>query len=244
MSKSAFGLSLEISDNSSTGFQAIGELEDINVPVIEADQIDVTVHDVAVTSVPNQITVSGFTGGSSYANGTYTKLSSLLNGKHVFVTGGNLINYTGSQWNINDNQVPGTFAINLADTDVPPKSGWTLAGSFDGVAPAGTPALSYTDITTPAEDKRLSIKGLVDNGEISLTINYDPATPPTISSTSNTNLYSHIQQIDSTLYFKVKQGGSTQMSFKGLLVGVEQGTAIDNVVKMTLNVKVTEQITY
>ncbi len=105
-----------------------------------------TISDVDINvSPPSQITVSGFTGSSSYANGVYNKQGSLINGKPAYVNGDNIIKYTGTQWQINDDDVPGTFAFHLDDTDLPPKSGWTLGGIFDGITPAGTPALSYTD---------------------------------------------------------------------------------------------------
>ena len=97
------------------------------------------------TSVPDQIVVSGFTNAVTYANGTYTKQSGTLGGKSFWNsnTGNNQIKYAGTQWQINDNAAPGTFATNPADTDLPPKSGYTLSSSFDGIDPEGTPALSY-----------------------------------------------------------------------------------------------------
>ena len=93
--------------------------------------------------IPQNITVNGFTGSSSYANGTYTKQSGTINGKSYWNSGDNQIKYTGTQWQINDTDTPGTFAVNLADTDVPPDTGWTLAGTFDGVTPAGAPTFTF-----------------------------------------------------------------------------------------------------
>lgn len=236
MSKSAFGLSLEISNNSSTGFHAIGELEDINLPVIDTDQIDITTHH----NTSNSFEVLEHS--DSEVVGTYVLSGVLGSGSARWINQSiNNIYFDRIQisqfisvWLLLDDRDGTPFSYqntNVGNNDPYP---YTSAWDDD----------SLVFGQTPANNKRLSVKGLTDNGEIGLTINYDPASPPTISSTSNTNLYSHIQQIDSTLYFKVKQGGATQMSFKGLLIGVEQGTAIDNVVKMTLNVKVTEQITY
>ena len=118
---------------------------------------------VAKRVIPDQIVVSGFTGSSSYANGTYTKQSGTINGKSVWEKGTpatpERIFYTGTQWNIDDLGEPGTFAFHLDDTDLPPKSGWTLAGAFGGVVPAGTPALSYTgDVADAAIQPEADIK--------------------------------------------------------------------------------------
>ena len=101
------------------------------------------------TVIPQNITVNGFTGSSSYANGTYTKQSGTINGKPYWNSGNNQIKYTGTQWQINDTDTPGTFAVNLADTSVPPDTGWTLAGIFDGITPAGTPTFTFAEDDNP-----------------------------------------------------------------------------------------------
>ncbi len=95
--------------------------------------------------IPQTITVEGFTGSSSYANGTYTKQETLINGKSFWNsdTGNNRIEYAGTQWQINDKDEPGTFATLTADTEIPLETGWSLAGTFEGITPEGTPSLTY-----------------------------------------------------------------------------------------------------
>lgn len=135
-----------------------------------------------------------------------------------------------------------TFSYD-ADTNVGGSPTYVALGEVSDITP---PSISKDVIDTTHHGStggvRTFVGGLVDNGEMSVTVNYDPATASQtalrdLAKTANTGAVSA---------FKIAYNNTdaSTLEFDGIVTGFEQSTPIDDVIKATITIKVSGQITY
>tara|TARA_Y100000004_G_scaffold194468_1_gene259130 strand:+ start:258 stop:686 length:429 start_codon:yes stop_codon:yes gene_type:complete len=120
-------------------------------------------------------------------------------------------------------------------------SDFTEIGEITDITP---PSITKDTIETTSHGSsqvKTYIGGLIDFGEVSVTVNYDPD-GATITKFRNLAKLAGDGGTDSD--FKVEYPDSSTEEFSGIVTGFEQSAPMDGVLSATFTIKVTGSITY
>lgn len=136
------------------------------------------------------------------------------------------------------------FGITFGYADTIDGSYTSLGEISDLTPPSITKDIIETTNHGSTNGVKTYIGGLVDNGEASVTVNYDPEDA---AHTAVRNLAKTAHEATSALkFFKftfANSGASTE-AFQGIVTGFEQSAPIDDKLSATFTIKVTGEVTY
>ena len=132
-------------------------------------------------------------------------------------------------------------------------SGFTALGDITDLSP---PAVTKDTIEVTSHGDsgiRKYIGGLVDFGEVSITVNYDPdnsahADFRTLAETANddpngtANTVAGIEATNKSFRITYADTGATVLKFAGIVTGFEQNAPIDGQLSATITIKVTGSV--